>query len=521
MIENLIPRKIGTQNPTGIYLTSTLDPIGNRLVLQHNYGSTTNTWDPQSRLLSIWNPYNERTTMTWDPLDREQHRVIANGSTISHTWDQAGNETLIENRNAAGAAQFVATNTYSPVNNRLTVLETDGTRATFLYDAASQVIGEARGGTLAYSRTYLWDPNGNRLQQSDNGALTTGTFNAANQLTLLTPQSGNATSSYYDGAGNLIGMNCGGALTTQTWSPENRLASYADPAGNNEQFLYSDDGLKKQRVNNSGTTLFTYDESALLLETTTGGVVLARYTNRPETWGGLASQNRSGVSSFYGLDSQQCARILVSLGGLVTDSYSYRAFGEAIQSGSGTINPYGYIANGLYYTEVVDLINAWNRWPRPSIGRWNNMDMLGFDGGDWNLYRYVRNNPVTEQDPSGWVPCSSPVGMPTINVLPFYGRFCGPQTKPGVRPGIDTLDGCCADHDDCFARQQPPCTASLGNMFRPACIECDLELCWCAFGANCKADWPGWRHFRKRIECEYIQKMVVGFMCTISGERHG
>jgi RHS repeat-associated protein len=370
-----------------------------------NYGSTTYTWDQQSRLLSIWNPLNERTTMTWDNLDREQHRVLANGMGISHTWDAAGRETLIQNLSAAGAALFVATNTYSPVNNRLTVLETDGTRATFSYDASKQIISEARGGTMAYSRTYLWDPNGNRLQQYDNGVLTTGTFNAANQLTLLTPATGNATSSYYDGAGNLIAMNCGGALTTQTWSPENRLASYSDPAGNNEQFLYSDDGLKKQRVNGAGTTLFTYDEHALLLETDASLNLDARYTNRPKAWGRLVSQNRSGVSSFYGIDSQQCARILISMAGLVTDEYSWKAFGEPIQTGSGTINPYGYIANGLYYTEVVDLINAWNNWLKGSVGRWDSRDKLGFDSGSWNPYEYVGNNPVRWADPSGLAPC--------------------------------------------------------------------------------------------------------------------
>jgi len=186
-----------------------------------------------------------------------------------------------------------------------------------------------------------------------------------------------------------------------TCSPENRLASYADSNGNSEQFLYSDDGLKKKRVSGSATTLFTYDESALLLETNTSGVVDARYTNAPKTWGVLASQNRSGVSSFYGFDSEQCARILVSIAGLITDSYSYKVFGEPIQGGSGTVNPYRYIANGLYCYELVDLVNAWNNWLKSSVGRWDSRDPIGFDGGDSNLYRYVSNLPTQIVDASG------------------------------------------------------------------------------------------------------------------------
>src|SRR5580704_16685040 len=171
-------------------------------------------------MTNILNPANEMTSLTWDALDREFHRVLANGGTISHTWDSVGNETLIENRNAAGVGQFITSNTYSPVNNRLTVVELDGTLCTFGYDAHSQLTSEARDGTNAYNRSYVWDPLGNRVQQFDSGVLTSSTFNLANELLVVTPASGPATTSTYDQAGNLTGENKGGALVTQTWSPE-------------------------------------------------------------------------------------------------------------------------------------------------------------------------------------------------------------------------------------------------------------------------------------------------------------
>jgi YD repeat-containing protein len=75
---------------------------------------------------------------------------------------------------------------------------------------------------MAYARSYTWDPLGNRIQQYDSGALTTGTFNAANQLTLITPASGPTTICSYDASGNSIQQNSGGVLTTQTWSPDPR-----------------------------------------------------------------------------------------------------------------------------------------------------------------------------------------------------------------------------------------------------------------------------------------------------------
>ena len=38
---------------------------------------------------------------------------------------------------------------------------------------------------------------------------------------------------------------------------------------------------------------------------------------------------------------------------------------------------------------------------RTDMGRWMSGDPLGFMGGDWNLYRYVGNGPISFVDPSG------------------------------------------------------------------------------------------------------------------------
>ena len=40
----------------------------------------------------------------------------------------------------------------------------------------------------------------------------------------------------------------------------------------------------------------------------------------------------------------------------------------------------------------------------PTIGRWLMQDPEGFDAGDPNLYRYVKNDPVNLTDPSGLDP---------------------------------------------------------------------------------------------------------------------
>ena len=214
-------------------------------------------------------------------MDREYHRVLANGGTISHSFDAAFRETLIQNISSFGVAQAVFTNSYSPTNNRLTVVEVDGTLVTLGYDAASQLILEQRDGTEAYNISYIYDPNKNRLTQSSSGAVTAYRYNAANEQILITPPTGAPTTQTFDEVGNLTLQNAGGALTTMVWSSENRLLSVTNPDGSGEQNTYSADGLRKSKTSSGTTTNFTWDDQNLLLETSIGNVIDARYTDFP------------------------------------------------------------------------------------------------------------------------------------------------------------------------------------------------------------------------------------------------
>jgi len=49
----------------------------------------------------------------------------------------------------------------------------------------------------------------------------------------------------------------------------------------------------------------------------------------------------------------------------------------------------------------TQLQNNLNRWYDARVGRWLSEDPLGFDGGDSNLYRYVRNAGIIGLDPIG------------------------------------------------------------------------------------------------------------------------
>jgi len=68
----------------------------------------------------------------YDALDRETARTLANGLTQTRQYDTAGRGTVI----ASPVAAYTAT--YDAVGNRVSLVELDGTRVTYGYDASYQ-----------------------------------------------------------------------------------------------------------------------------------------------------------------------------------------------------------------------------------------------------------------------------------------------------------------------------------------------------------------------------------------------
>lgn len=107
----------------------------------------------------------------------------------------------------------------------------------------------------------------------------------------------------------------------------NRLIGDSSPSGV-ENYAYSADGMREEKVNSSGTVYYIRDGQNVLIETDVNLITQAHYTDFPKMWGGLTSERRGGVSSFYRFDQQSNTRILASINGNVTDKYLCMTFGE-------------------------------------------------------------------------------------------------------------------------------------------------------------------------------------------------
>lgn len=101
---------------------------------------------------------------------------------------------------------------------------------------------------------------------------------------------------------------------------------------------------------------------------------------------------------------------------MVTDNYTYNAWGKLLQQTGTSTNPFQWIGElGYHYDGQLDRHLLRRRQYQADMARFLSEDPLGFSAGDENLYRYVANNPVNAVDPSGLgnFPCNIPIAPST------------------------------------------------------------------------------------------------------------
>ncbi len=88
---------------------------------------------------------------------------------------------------------------------------------------------------------------------------------------------------------------------------------------------------------------------------------------------------------------------------LVRESYRYDAFGAptvTVPSGQSALNN-RILFTGREWNATFGFYEYRARAYNPTIGRFMSEDPKGFDAGDYNLYRYVSNDPLDKTDPMG------------------------------------------------------------------------------------------------------------------------
>jgi YD repeat-containing protein len=195
-------RVLTVTNPANIRLSYAYDAIGQRRYLAEPAdGRFTYVFDVAGRIDHLINPQAQRTSWTYDAADRVLATRLANGTRASYSYDAADQVLRLANVTAAATTISSFAYLYDPVGNRTRVVLANGDRVTWSYDGVYQLTHEQRAGVTAYNVTHAWDSVGNRLKKVDGGALTTYSYDNANQLTLQQDSTGRTTF-LYDGDGN-------------------------------------------------------------------------------------------------------------------------------------------------------------------------------------------------------------------------------------------------------------------------------------------------------------------------------
>ena len=132
-----------------------------------------------------------------------------------------------------------------------------------------------------------------------------------------------------------------------------------------------------------------------------GNDLLTRYFHGDQVDQLFARQDSLPRSQYwYMTDRQGSVRDVLDNSGNVKDAITYDGFGNIISETDSTYRG-NYAWTGRQFDVETDLQYNRARWYDPTTGRWQSQDPLGFDAGDSNLYRYVRNAPPQAVDPSG------------------------------------------------------------------------------------------------------------------------
>lgn len=347
--------------------------------------------DDFDRLMSETTP-DGTITYAYDGY-RRKTMTVAGQPSICYDYDDANR--LIGLRVGSCAAPQAVAITYDAAGRRQSVIWQNGVTRLNRYDAASQLTGieyEGADASILGNLVYAYNANGHRTGVG-------GTWARTSLPTAL-------GSAFYDDANRLgrwgeipVTYDLNGRLwndgtVSYVWNARNQLTAVSN-TGLAATFAYDARGRRRTRTVNGTASTFVWDgwETAQVATGSSKALMLD----------GLYVDDHLGLYQESTLtpilrDAIGSTSATSDSNGAVNAEYTYEPFGSASVTNGADTTEFQFA--GRENDEVgVHYLRA--RYYHPTFGRFINEDPIGFRGGDSNLYRYARNNPINRTDPNG------------------------------------------------------------------------------------------------------------------------
>jgi RHS repeat-associated protein len=183
-------------------------------------------------------------------------------------------------------------------------------------------------------------------------------------------------------------------------------------SGNNTLQLYYDPlGRCIMRSINDVSTFYIFDGEHWIVEFDTSNVIVSnvlygRGIDEVIARANHYAPNGSEFQWFYP-DRNGNISVVADVTGHVLESYRYDPFGKpTMYAPDGTVRGGSAISNRFLFTgrewrSAFGFYEYRARAYNPTLGRFMSEDPKGFQAGDYNLYRYVGNDPLDRSDPTG------------------------------------------------------------------------------------------------------------------------
>lgn len=392
----------------GVSGAITYDELNRKLSETVNYGAFSKTfsytYDGKGNKATFTTPEGKQYTYKYNK-NNQPTAIAFDGRTIGldYQWIRQTKQTLPNNvttdygYNAASWLSAITTkqNTatlassqygFDKVGN-ITAKTTEAGAYSYGYDTTYQLLNSTNS---TNSETFTYDKTGNRT-------ISGYSHNANNET-----QTAGAAAFTYDANGNTVTKTVNTVVTTYCYNSADRLETVQLPDGRTATYIYDPFGRRVKKDVVGVVTYFLYSDEGLIGEYDAAGVQRKGYGWKPDAiWGTDPVFLTQGESYyFYQNDHLGTPQKLVDESGVVVWSAAYTAFGQAIVNTASTVEN-NLRFPGQYFDEETGLHYNWNRYYDPESGRYTQVDPIGFDGMDSNVYRYVKNSTTNFIDPIG------------------------------------------------------------------------------------------------------------------------